>query len=75
MTTLRIASCIRHYRRVNGMTQSQLGQLLGVTPQAVSKWEKQLCCPDITLLPELARLLGVSVAYLLGADEGNHGAP
>lgn len=71
MTTHHIASCIRRYRRANGMTQTQLGRLLGVTPQAISKWEKSICCPDITLLPELARVLGVRLEDLLGANEEN----
>lgn len=69
MTSLRIASCIRAYRRAHAMTQTDFGARLGVTAQTVSKWEKELCCPDITLLLELARLLEVSVEYLLGADD------
>ncbi|MBO5510174.1 MAG: helix-turn-helix transcriptional regulator, partial [Clostridia bacterium] len=35
---------------------------------AVSKWEREISCPDITLLPDIARVLGVSIAYLLGAE-------
>lgn len=69
MTTLRIASSIRHYRRAHGLTQTAFGELLGVSAQSVSKWEKEICCPDITLLLDLARILGVSVEYLLGADD------
>ena len=52
-------------RRDKGMTQDDLAQQLGVTPQAVSKWENDQTCPDITLLPQLARILGVSVDELL----------
>ncbi len=69
MIALRIAPCIRAYRRAHAMTQTAFGERLGVTAQTVSKWEKELCCPDITLLLELARLLEVSVEYLLGADD------
>ena len=69
MTALRIHTCIRAYRREHAMSQTAFGELLGVTAQTVSKWEKELCCPDITLLLELARLLEVSVEYLLGADD------
>lgn len=68
MNPLRIASAIRAYRRERGINQTAFGDLFGVTPQAVSKWERALACPDILLLPEIARVLGVSVAYLLGAD-------
>ena len=68
MNTLRISSSIRAYRRENAMSQTTFGDLFGVTPQAVSKWERELSCPDIILLPEIARVLGVSIAYLLGAE-------
>ena len=68
MTSLRISSTIRAYRRTHALNQTAFGELFGVTPQAVSKWERELSCPDITLLPELAKVLGVSVAYLLGGE-------
>ena len=68
MNTLRISSSIRAYRRRKAMSQTVFGELFGVTPQAVSKWEREVACPDITLLPEIAKVLGVSIAYLLGAE-------
>lgn len=68
MNTLRISACIRAYRQSNGINQTDFGKLFGVSPQAVSKWEHELCCPDITLLPSLAKILGVSVGYLLGEE-------
>lgn len=52
-------------RRDKGLKQDDLAQQLGVTPQAVSKWENDQTCPDITLLPQLAQILGVSVDELL----------
>ncbi len=39
------------------MSQSEFGRLLGVTAQAVCKWENEICYPDIILLPYLAELL------------------
>ena len=66
MNSLRISASIRAYRRENAMSQTTFGDLFGVTPQAVSKWERELSCPDIILLPSLAKVLGVSVGYLLG---------
>ena len=48
-----------------GMTQERLAMKMGVTAQAVSKWENDLSAPDITLLPALARTFGVSVDELL----------
>lgn len=52
---------IRAYRRAHGLTQEQFGALLGVSAQAVSKWEREECHPDIIFLPELARVLGCAV--------------
>ena len=68
MNTLRISAALRAYRRENSMSQTSFGELFGVSAQAVSKWEREISCPDITLLPEIARVLGVSIAYLLGVD-------
>ncbi len=68
MNPLRISTSIRAYRREHTMNQTAFGELFGVTPQAVSKWEREITCPDITLLPEIAKVLGVSIAYLLGAE-------
>ena len=53
-------------RKEKGLTQEQLAEKVGVSAQAVSKWENDVSCPDITLLPLLADLSGVSVDELLG---------
>lgn len=55
-------------RRQRGMTQEELAEKLGVSAQAVSKWENELSCPDIMLLPALARLLHVTVDALLTGE-------
>lgn len=62
-TTLgkRIAA-LRHEK---GLKQDELAEKLGVSAQAVSKWENDQTCPDISLLPQLAKILGVSVDELL----------
>lgn len=57
---------ISERRKSMGMTQEELADKLGVSPQAVSKWENNLSCPDIALLPEISKLFGVSVDELLG---------
>lgn len=61
-----LGSRIAELRRKKNMTQEELAAELGVTPQAVSKWENDLSCPDIALLPQLARLFGVTTDELLG---------
>lgn len=60
-----IGKRISEYRKEKNLKQEQLAEMLNVTPQAVSKWENDLTCPDISLLPELAKILGVSVDELL----------
>lgn len=52
-------------RRQKELTQDNLAQILDVSSQAVSKWENDQTCPDISLLPQLAQTLGVSVDELL----------
>jgi transcriptional regulator with XRE-family HTH domain len=52
-------------RRQKELTQDNLAQILDVSSQAVSKWENDQTCPDISLLPQLAKMLGVSVDELL----------
>lgn len=63
---LSIHQQIAFLRKQKNMTQESLAQALGVSNQAVSKWESGQCCPDISLLPELAALFAVSVDELLG---------
>ncbi len=59
---------IQTLRKNKNLTQSQLAEKLDVTRQAVQKWESGITSPDITKLPELASILGVSVDTLLNAD-------
>ena len=56
---------IAELRKEKGMTQLELAQKMGVTEKAVSKWERDLSCPDINSLPNLAEILGVSVDELM----------
>lgn len=67
---------IQALRKQQGLTQDALAELLGVTPQAVSKWENSQSCPDIMTLPRLARLLQASTDLLLtGEDAAVASAP
>lgn len=55
---------IAYLRRTTGMTQEMLAYRLGVTSQAVSKWERQLSCPDVSLLPVMAEVFDVRIDEL-----------
>ena len=65
MMDMTIGKRIALLRKEKGLTQEELASHMGVSPQAVSKWENDQTCPDISALPKLARLLGVSVDELL----------
>lgn len=60
---------IAQLRKDAGFTQKALAEALGITDKAVSKWERGLSLPDVTLLPRLSLLLGVDLSLLLDAGE------
>lgn len=60
---------IASLRKAKGITQEGLAELLGISGQAVSKWENDQNCPDISLLPQLAKVLGVTVDELLSGKQ------
>lgn len=60
---------ISELRKEKSLTQEGLAEALGISPQAVSKWENDLSCPDIMLLPALASLFDVSIDELFGGKQ------
>lgn len=60
-----IGNRISKNRREKGLTQEELAEKLGVSSQAVSKWENDQSCPDISLLPQLCKIFGISTDELL----------
>ena len=60
-----LGAMIAELRKQHGMTQLELAEKMGVTDKAVSKWERDLSCPDINSIPNLAEILGVSVEELM----------
>ena len=60
---------ISKYRKQMGYTQEKLGELLGVTNQAVSKWESSVSFPDVMLLPKIADVLGITLEELYGIEK------
>ncbi len=65
MDNQKIGRFIAELRREKGMTQKELAEKLNVTDKAVSKWERGAGYPEVTMLPELGGLLGISVSELL----------
>lgn len=66
---IKISENILKLRKGAGLTQAQVAEFLGVTSQAVSKWEQEDTLPDIYLLPQLAFLFDVSLDYLFGTSD------
>lgn len=63
-----IGRVIRDLRRRDHLTQKELADRIGVTEQAVSKWETDRACPDVSLMVPLARQFGVSLDQLFGVE-------
>ena len=63
-----LAENIFKYRKKSGLSQEELAQKLGVTFQAVSKWEKAKCAPDITFLPIMADIFGCYIDELFSRE-------
>ena len=64
-----IGETIASLRKKKGMTQNELAEKMNVTDKAVSKWERDLSCPDVNTISKLADVLGVSVEELLKAKK------
>lgn len=69
MNLQKVGKFIAKMRKKVGLTQSDLGEALGVTGKAVSKWERGLNAPDITVLVELSKLLNVTPREILMGEE------
>ena len=68
MNNNKIGKFIKTLRKEKGLTQQELGNILYVTDKAVSKWERGLSLPDITILKELAKTLDVDVSEILNGE-------
>ena len=67
MANKSMGEIISTLRREKGMTQKELADMLNITDKAVSKWERDIACPDTMTIPKLAEILGVSVEELMNA--------
>ena len=61
-----VAKNIAQLRQKASMTQMELAQILNYSDKAVSKWERELCYPDIFLLSDISNLIGVSIDEMVG---------
>ena len=64
-----IGETISSLRKKKGMTQNEIAEKMNITDKAVSKWERDLSCPDINTISKLADVLDVSVEELLNAKQ------
>ena len=67
-----IGETISSLRKKKGMTQNEIAEKMNITDKAVSKWERDLSCPDINTISKLADVLGVSVEELLKAKKNDN---
>lgn len=65
---MKIGRNIFYFRKEKGLTQAQLAEQLGISVQAVSKWERGFSCPDLSLIEPLVRIFGITSDQLLGID-------
>ncbi len=63
--TSTLGARIAEMRKQKGYTQEEFSDMLGVSPQAVSKWENNLSCPDILLIPQIAKIFEITTDELL----------
>ncbi len=65
---MNIAANIVNFRKERGMTQEALAEVIGVSPQTISKWENAATWPDVALLPVIADVFGVTIDALYGRE-------
>ena len=65
---VKIGRNILYFRKEKGLTQAQLAEQLGISAQAVSKWEREISCPDLSLIEPLVRIFGITSDQLFGID-------
>jgi transcriptional regulator with XRE-family HTH domain len=68
MENSKVGSIIRTLRQEHNMTQKELADKMNLSDKTISKWERGLGLPDISLIPELSRLLGIDTINLLSGD-------
>ena len=65
MSNKNLGEMISSLRKEKNMTQNDLAEKMNVTDKAVSKWERNLSCPDVNSIPKLAEILGISSSPII----------
>jgi len=68
MDSTKIGKLIYKLRKEQKLTQLQLAERMNISDKAISKWERGFGCPDVSLLPELSKILGVNLEELLSGE-------
>ncbi|MCI3924731.1 helix-turn-helix domain-containing protein [Paenibacillus sp. TRM 82003] len=68
MDSAKVGRLIYNLRKEKAMTQRDLALLLNVSEQAISKWERGIGCPDISLLGQLSKILGINIEKMLSGE-------
>ncbi len=68
---MNLGETISKLRKQKNMTQSELAQKLNVTDKAVSKWERNVSCPDVYTITKIAEIFNVSVDELMSAQKSS----
>lgn len=71
MDCIKVGKYILNLRKELNLTQKQLADSLNISDKTISKWERGLGCPDISILPDLAKVFGVTVNNILLAEDNN----
>lgn len=74
MDCAKIGKLIYSLRKEQHLTQQQLADSMNISDKAISKWERGLGCPDVSLLPELSRIFDVNLEELLSGELNANGA-
>ena len=72
MADIKLHEQLALLRKQKGITQEEAAKIFGVTNQSVSKWESGSCCPDISLLPDIANYYGVTIGELFSHTPTNN---
>ena len=69
MDLVKIGKYIAGKRKALGMTQKQLAEKLNMSDKSVSKWERGICLPDVSVYMELCKILGISINEFLAGED------